>query len=103
MELSWSKSDKAIARRAYDQALKNANEEILTHHRNHPVTSIDDIWKLEGQIREWRKDLGSIFIYSYSKLIFIFCISIRRGWLDLESLSGLSEPIYERIRGIVQS
>lgn len=103
MELKWSPRDKGIARRAYDQALANARKEILAHHKNHPVASIDELWDLEQQIREWRKDLQSIFTYSYSRLAYIFGIVIRRGWLHLDDLSGLSEPILERIRKMVKA
>jgi hypothetical protein len=101
MDHSWSPRDKAIARRAYDEALANAKKEIFTLFKEQSIASTDDLWDLEEWIREQRKEMSSIFIYSYSKLELVFCISIRRGWLKLESLEGLSPPIFESIKRIV--
>ena len=102
MSEHWSPSERKAARVVYDRALEKAREEVLDFHRNKTIAELDDLWEYEREIREWRKKLDYIFQYRYSFLDLCFAISLRRGWLQQDDLSGLSEERIARLNQIAR-
>ena len=98
----WSPSERKAARVVYDRALEKAREEVLDFHRNKAIAELDDLWEYEREIREWRKELDYIFQYRYSFLDLCFAISLRRGWLQQDDLSGLNEERIARLNQIAR-
>ncbi len=99
-DLAWSASEKKIARSAYDHALESALAKLLAEFKAKAaaITTLPEMWALEGYLREQRRAIDDLFDYRYSQLIFVFACLIREGHLDEARLSGLSEEKRELIR-----
>jgi hypothetical protein len=56
----WSRSEKAIARKAFDAALKRELHEVMqeTKQRASQINEPDDLWDLEQYLTDRRKDIN---------------------------------------------
>jgi hypothetical protein len=56
----WSRSEKAIARKAFDAALKRELHEVMqeTKKMASQINEPDDLWSLEQYLTERRKDIN---------------------------------------------
>ncbi|MGX7873999.1 hypothetical protein ACVDG5_015685 [Mesorhizobium sp. ORM6] len=99
-ELSWSASEKKLARHAFDKALDAALAKTLTEFKSKAsaVTQPSDMWELEDYLREQRRGIDRMFDYRYSQLIYVFANLIRLGHLDEKLLAGLSQDKWDAIR-----
>ena len=97
----WTPAEKTAARVIFDRAVARARKEILDRHRDNKITELDDLWEYELEIREWRKEFHEVFQYKYSRLHLCFAICLRRGWLQVEELRGLSEERIESLKRIL--
>ncbi|MBZ9769063.1 hypothetical protein LB526_20095 [Mesorhizobium sp. CA6] len=99
-ELSWSPSEKKVARAAYDKAFERALASIMAEfkRRANAATTPSEMWEVEDYLKEQRRDLDRTFDYRYSQLTVVFATLIRQGYLDEDLLSGLSEEKREEIR-----
>ena len=97
---TWSKSEKAIARRAYDQAhdreLAALADEV--RRRAQRITEPRHIWALHDFLTRKRKEIDQKYDYRYSQLVFVFARLIRDGWLSEDELAGLAEERLAKIR-----
>jgi len=59
------------------------------------------MWEIEGYLRDGRRDIDSMFIYSYSKLHGVFAYAIRKGDIDESQLAGLADDKLEIIRRLL--
>lgn len=103
--LTWSPSEKKIARAAFDHALAVANEKRLAEFKAKAsaVTSADDLWKIEEALREDRETFDKMFDYRYSQLPVVFAWTIREGYLEDSAIAGLSEDKRDIIRRMVET
>jgi len=55
----WSRSEKAIARKAFDAALKRELHEVMQKAKQmaNQINKPDDLWDLERYLTERRKDI----------------------------------------------
>jgi hypothetical protein len=99
-ESSWSGSGKKVARAAYDKALETALASILAEFKSRAsaATTFSEMWDVEDYLKEQRRYLDRMFDYRYSQLTIVFATLIRRGYLDENMLSGLSEEKRQEIR-----
>ena len=97
---TWSRSEKAIARRAYDQAhdreLSAFAEEV--RRRANRITEPRHIWALHDFLTRKRKEIDRKYDYRYSQLVLVFALLIRDGWLSEAELTGLAEEKLARIK-----
>lgn len=97
---TWSKGEKAIARRAYDQAhdreLAALADEV--RRRAQRITEPRHIWALHDFLTRKRKEIDQKYDYRYSQLVFVFARLIRDGWLSEDELAGLAEEKLAKIR-----
>ena len=91
MEKPWSPAEKMAARRIFDLAVANAQKDILKRHSEKRITTADDLWKYELEIREWRREVQTTLQFTYSTLPICFGLCLRKGWLVESNLSGLCE------------
>lgn len=98
--LQWSKTEKQIARAAFDQALARECAQIIAGVREQAgtVQSMDDVWKLHDHLQELARELPRKYDYRYSQLDIVFARLINEGWLTIEELVGLDEDKLEPIR-----
>ena len=101
---TWSRSEKAIARRAYDDAhdreLSALAEEV--RRRANRITEPRHIWALHDFLTRKRKEIDRKYDYRYSQLVFVFARLIRDGWLTEDELAGLGEDKLARIRLVLE-
>jgi hypothetical protein len=103
-DMKWSPGEKAVARKAFEQALQREFEIVMneTRQRAAKIKEPSDIWSLEDYLTESRKNIDRDFDYRYSRLTEVFAICIQRGRLTLEELDGLNEEKIDQIRSYVE-
>jgi hypothetical protein len=73
-EPTWSKSEKAIARTAFDAALKRELQDVMreTKQMANQIKEPADVWELEHYLTERRKEIDCKYDYRYSQLTQVF-------------------------------
>jgi len=98
-ELSWSKSEKVVARRAFDTAYKRECDTILAKLKEMiaKVTEPKHIWEIHNYLTEQRENIDGKYVYRYSILTLIFARLLSEGWLKKSDLEELGEDKIEEI------
>jgi hypothetical protein len=99
-ELKWSSTEKAIARRCFDRALRQELHAAIqsTKETAAKIRQASELWELEHHLTQLRKEIDRKFEYKYSTLVLVFANLVREGKLDREDLRGLSEEKFRYIR-----
>jgi Photoprotection regulator fluorescence recovery protein len=73
-EPTWSKSERAIARTAFDAALKRELQDFMrkTKQMANQIKEPADVWDLEHYLTERRKEIDRKYDYRYSQLTQVF-------------------------------
>lgn len=95
----WSTSEKKIARRVFDAALRRELAEVMQTFKSMAVnaTEPDDMWSTEEFLSKSRQGIDRKYDYRYSQLEFVFGCLLREGRISAENLSGLSKEKIDRI------
>jgi len=98
--MKWSQAEKAVARRAFDHALKQELEQVIqqTKERVAKITEPSELWKLESWLGHRRREIDSKYDYRYSVLPMVFAILLRQGQLSEDDLKGLGAEKLDHIR-----
>lgn len=101
---TWSKGEKAIARRAYDQAHDRELTALADEVRRcaNAIAEPHHIWALHDFLTRRRKEIDQKYDYRYSQLVIVFALLIRDGWLSEAELTGLAEEKLARIKSILE-
>ena len=99
-EPTWSKSEKAIARTAFDAALKRELHEVMqeTKKMASQINEPDDLWELERYLTERRKDINHKYDSRGSRLKDVLGRLLYENRLHEEDLRGLREDKMKPIR-----
>ena len=99
-QLKWSSTERAIARRCFDRALRQELDAAIqsTKAMAAKIRQPSELWDLEYRLTQLRKTIDSRYEYKYSKLVFVFVDLVREGKLRIEDLHGLSEEKLRYIR-----
>ncbi len=89
----WSKSEKAIARKAFDAALKRELHELMqeTKKMASHINKPDDLWDLEQYLTERRKDINRKYDPRGSRLKDVLGRLLYENRLGEDDLRGLRE------------
>ena len=103
-EPMWSKSEKAIARTAFDAALKRELQEVMrkTKQMANQIKEPADVWELEHYLTERRKEIDRKYDYRYSQLTHVFGRLLHEGRVSEEELRGLREDKLKPIRSFAK-
>lgn len=103
-EAMWSKSEKAIARTAFDAALKRELQEVMrkTEQMANQIKEPADVWELEHYLTERRKEINRKYDYRYSRLTHVFGRLLHEGRVSEEELRGLREDKLKPIRSFAK-
>jgi len=103
-EPTWSKSEKAIARRAFDAALKRELQDVMrkTKQMANQIKEPADVWELEHYLTERRKEIDRKYDYRYSQLTQVFGRLLYEKRLGEEELAGLREDKLKSIRSFAK-
>ena len=103
-EPTWSKSEKAIARIAFDAALKRELQDVMrkTKQMANQIKEPADVWELEHYLTERRKEMDRKYDYRYSQLTQVFGRLLYEKRLGEEELGGLREDKLKSIRSFAK-
>jgi len=73
-EPNWLESEKAIARAAFDAALKRELQEVIQEAKQmaNQINEPSDLWDLEHYLTHRRKEIDRKYEYKYSQLTHVF-------------------------------
>lgn len=100
----WSKSEKAIARRAFDAALGRELVEVIREAKQmaNEIQQSSDLWDLESYLTERRKEIDRKYDYRYSQLTQVFGRLLHERRLKEEELRGLREDKMKSIHSFAE-
>ena len=100
----WSRSEKAIARTAFDAALKRELQEVIqeTKQMANQINDPADLWDLEHYLTQRRKEIDRKYEYKYSQLTHVFGRLLHEQRLCEEELRGLREDRLKSIRSFAK-
>jgi hypothetical protein len=99
-EPTWSKSEKVIARTAFDAALGRELHDVIQKAKQlaNEIQQSSDLWDLEHYLTERRKEIDRKYDYRYSQLTHVFGRLLYEGRVSEEELHGLREDKLKLIR-----
>ena len=99
-ELTWSPSEKVIARKAFDVALSRELHEVIQEAKQmaSQIRQSSDLWDLEHYLTKRRKEIDRKYDYRYSQLTHVFGKLLQERRLGEEELRGLGEDKLKSIR-----
>jgi hypothetical protein len=102
VDLKWSESEKKIARRVFEAALKAELAEVMAEFKARAVaaTEPDDMWSIEESLRSRRYEIDKKYDYRYSQLLVVFGRLLHERRIQETQLAGLSEEKLLYIRRI---
>ncbi len=100
----WSRSEKAIARTAFDAALGRELHEVVQEAKKmaSQIQQSSDLWDLEHYLTERRKEIDRKYDYRYSQLTQVFGRLLYEKRLGEEELGGLREDKLKSIRSFAK-
>ncbi len=100
----WSRSEKAVARTAFDAALKWELHEMIqeTKQMANQINEPADLWDLEHYLTQRRKEIDRKYDYQYSQLPQVFGRLLYEKRLRQEELRGLGEDKLKPIRSFAK-
>jgi Photoprotection regulator fluorescence recovery protein len=103
-DLNWSKSEKTVARTAFDAALKRELHEVMqaTKQMANQIDESADLWHLEHYLTQRRKEIDHKYDYRCSQLTQVFGRLLHENRLSEEELRGLQEDKLKSIRSFAK-
>ena len=100
----WSRSEKALARKAFDAALGRELHEVIQEAKkmSSQIQQSSDLWDLEHYLTERRKEIDRKYDYRYSRLTHVFGRLLHENRLREEELRGLREDKLKPIRSFAK-
>lgn len=101
-DMTWSKTEKEVAREAFDKAYQAECAELLAKVRQMVAAAQgpEDLWAISDFLDSERRQVAQKYDYRYSQLIIVFGWLVREGRLALDDLAGLREDKLAKIDGI---
>jgi len=98
-ELTWSRSEKTIARSAFDAALGRELQQVIKDVKRmaKEIRKSSDLWDLEHHLTHRRKEIDQKYDLRSSRLIDVLGRLLYEDRITEEDLCGLSE---EKVRSI---
>src|ERR1700692_743324 len=103
-EPSWSRSEKTIARKAFDAPLGRELHEVIQEAKKmaSQIQQSSDLWDLEHSLTQRRKEIDRKYDYRYSQLTHVFGRLLYEKRLSEEELRGLREHKLKSIRSLAK-
>lgn len=100
----WSRSEKTIARKAFDAALKRELHEVMqeTKQMASQIKEPSDLWDLERSLTERRKDIDRKYDTRGSRLKDVLGKLLYENRISEDDLCGLGEEKMKSIRSFAQ-
>ena len=100
----WSRSEKTIARKAFDAALGRELHEVIQEAKKmaSQIEQSSDLWDLEHYLTQRRKEIDRKYDYRGSRLTDVLGRLLYENRLGEEELHGLREDKLKPIRSFAQ-
>jgi len=100
----WSRSEKAIARKAFDAALGQELHEVIQEVKKMAsrIQQPSDLWDLEYYLTQRRKEIDRKYDFRGSRLTDVLGRLLYENRLGEEDLRGLPEEKMKSIRSFAQ-
>jgi hypothetical protein len=100
----WSRSEKAIARKAFDAALGQELHEVIQKAKKmaNEIQQPSDLWDLEYYLTQRRKEIDRKYDFRGSRLTDVLGRLLCENRLAEEDLRGLPEEKMKSIRSFAQ-
>ena len=101
---TWSKSEKVIARKAFDAALGRELLEVIREAKRmaNQIQHSSELWDLEHYLTERRKQIDRKYDYRYSQLTDVFGRLLHERRVTEEELRGLQEDKMKLIHSFAE-
>jgi hypothetical protein len=98
-DIKWSKTEKIVARRAFEAAYQKECAAITAKLKEMIATASEpaDLWRIHDYLTKQRKQTDQKYDFRYSVLILVFAVLLKEGWLNEADLQGLQEDKIEKI------
>jgi len=98
--LKWSTAERAVARRAFDLALRRELEAVVkeTKDRAAKIEESTDLWELERFLTHRREEIDHKYDYRYCVLPLVLATLLREARLSEDDLRGLGQDKLDVIR-----
>ena len=99
-EPSWSRSEKAIARKVFDVALKRELQQVMSEAKQMAgqIKAPSNVWELERYLTQRRKEIDRMYDFRLSRLTWVFRTLLSERRIRDEELRGLGEDKIKAIR-----
>ena len=99
-QANWSRSEKAIARRVFDAALKRELQGVIqeTKQKASQIKEPTDLWELERYLTQRRKGIDRKYEFRSSQPVRVFGTLLHEGRICEEELRGLGEDKMKAVR-----
>ena len=103
-DMTWSRSEKTIARQAFDAALKRELHELMQEAKEiaGQIKQPSDLWDLQEYLTERREEIDRKYDYRYSHLTQVFGRLLYETRVSEEELRGFSEDKLKTIRSLAK-
>jgi Photoprotection regulator fluorescence recovery protein len=100
----WSRSEKAIARKAFDAALGRELHEVIQEAKKMAgqIKQSSDLWDLEHYLTQRRKEIDRKYDFRGSRLTEVLGRLLYENRLGEEDLRGLREDKLKPIRSVAK-
>src|ERR1700683_3852289 len=100
----WSRSEKTLARKAFDASLGRELHEVIQEAKKmaSQIQQSSDLWDLEHYLTERRKEINRKYDYRYSQLTHVFGKLLSEKRLREGELRGLRAEKLNSIRSVAQ-
>ena len=98
--LTWSATEKKVARRVFDAALAAELAEIMAEFKAKAAAAAepDEMWPIQEYLDRKRREINLKYDYRYSQLLTLFGRLLAEGRIQQTQLDGLSEEKLAYIR-----
>lgn len=103
-EVQWSKTEKEIARSAFDRAYEREINTLIqaVTEKAKTISQVSEIWQLHDFLSTKRHEIDGKYDYRYSGLIFVFARLIKEKWLAIDELKGLEADKLAKISALMR-
>ena len=103
-EPDWSRTERNIARKVFDAALKRELQEVMREAKQmaNKIKEPADVWDLERCLTQRRKDIDRRYEFRSSRLTQVLGILLCEGRIAEEELRGLPDDRVKAIRSLAK-
>jgi hypothetical protein len=99
-DVKWSKTEKMIAKRAFEGAHRKECEATLQELKEKVASAKEasSLWHIQHFLLGKLHEIERKYDYRYSVLLFVFARLLKEGWIQESDIEGLTEDKLEKVK-----